>query len=65
MRSSALKGLAVIACVLGSVLYRLAVQFALSLDFLGLTPSDLNLATAVLVLITLILPRFRQRRTTT
>ncbi len=54
---------AVIACVLGSVLYRLAVQFALGLDFLGLTPSDLNLATAVLVLITLILPRFRQRRT--
>jgi putative ABC transport system permease protein len=55
---------AVAACVLGSVLYRLAVQLALSLDFLGLTPSDLNLATAVLVLVTLILPRFRQRRTT-
>jgi putative ABC transport system permease protein len=54
---------AVAACVLGSVLYRLAVQLALSLDFLGLTASDLNLATAVLVLITLILPRFRKRRT--
>ncbi len=55
--------LAVAACVLGSVLYRLAVQLALGLDFLGLTASDLNLATAVLVLITLILPRFRKRRT--
>jgi putative ABC transport system permease protein len=50
--------------VLGSVLYRLAVQLALSLDFLGLTPSDLNLATAVLVLVTLIVPRFRQRKAT-
>jgi putative ABC transport system permease protein len=55
---------AVAACVVGSILYRLAVQLALSLDFLGLTPSDLNLATALLVLVTLILPRFRQRRVT-
>jgi putative ABC transport system permease protein len=54
--------LAVLGCVLGSVLYRLAVQLALSLDFLGLTASDLNLATALLVLFTLILPRVRQRR---
>ncbi len=53
---------AVVACVLGSVLYRLAVQLALGLDFLGLTASDLNLATAVLVLVTLILPRVRQQR---
>ena len=54
--------LAVVACVLGSVLYRLAVQLALNLDFLGLTASDLNLATALLVLFTLILPRLRSRR---
>ena len=53
--------LALAACVLGSILYRLAVQLALELDFLGLTASDLNLATAVLVLFTLILPRLRQR----
>lgn len=53
--------LAVAACVLGSVIYRLAVQLALNLDFLGLSASDLNLATALLVLITLILPRFRAR----
>lgn len=52
---------ALAACVLGSVLYRLAVQLALNLDFLGLTASDLNLATALLVLFTLILPRLRQR----
>jgi putative ABC transport system permease protein len=54
--------LAVFACIVGSVLYRLAVQLALELDFLGLTASDLNLATALLVLFTLILPRLRQRR---
>ncbi len=54
--------LAVLACIVGSVLYRLAVQLALELDFLGLTASDLNLATALLVLFTLILPRIRQGR---
>jgi putative ABC transport system permease protein len=54
--------LVIIACTLGSVLYRLAVQFALGLDFLGLTASDLNLATALLVLVTLILPRIRSGR---
>jgi putative ABC transport system permease protein len=53
---------AIFACALGSVLYRLAVQAALELDFLGLTASDLNLATALLVLFTLILPRLRQAR---
>ena len=53
---------AIVACIFGSILYRLAVQLALSLDFLGLTASDLNLATALLVLFTLILPRFRRGR---
>ena len=53
--------LAVAACILGSVLYRLAVQLALNLDFLGIRASDLNLATALLVLFTLILPRLRRR----
>ncbi|MYZ47087.1 ABC transporter permease [Propylenella binzhouense] len=52
--------LAIAACVAGSVLYRLAVQLALNLDVLGLQASDLNLATALLVLLTLILPRFRK-----
>jgi putative ABC transport system permease protein len=55
---------AIVACIVGSVLYRLAVQLALELDFLGLTASDLNLATALLVLFTLVLPRLRQRRAT-
>jgi putative ABC transport system permease protein len=50
---------ALAACVAGSVLYRIAVQLALSSDAIGLTASDLNLATAVLVTIALVLPRLR------
>ena len=51
---------ALVACVLGSVLYRVAIQFALSVDFLGIKASDLNLVTAVLVALALILPRLRR-----
>ncbi len=58
-----LRGLAgaLIACVVGSILYRLAVQFALSADAIGLQASDLNLVTAVLVAVALILPRMKMR----
>ncbi len=42
--------------ILGSILYRLVVAIALSLDFLGLQAQDLNLITALLVTIALILP---------
>ncbi|HYG88814.1 MAG TPA: ABC transporter permease [Azospirillum sp.] len=52
---------ALLACVVGSILYRLAVQFALSADVIGLQASDLNLVTAVLVAVALILPRMRLR----
>ena len=51
--------LVVLACVLGSVLYRLAVALALNADVLGLEASDLNLVTAVLVGLALILPGAR------
>lgn len=49
----------IIACVLGSVIYRLAVALALNADWLGLSASDLNLVTAVLVAVALILPGAR------
>jgi putative tryptophan/tyrosine transport system permease protein len=49
----------VLACLFGSILYRLAVALALNSDVLGLTASDLNLVTAVLVGIALILPSAR------
>lgn len=51
---------ALVGCVIGSVIYRVAIQFALSADFLGLKASDLNLVTAVLVALALILPRLRR-----
>jgi putative ABC transport system permease protein len=50
---------AVIACLLGSVIYRLAVALALNADFIGLKASDLNLVTALLVTVALILPGAR------
>ncbi|MBL4646559.1 MAG: ABC transporter permease, partial [Rhizobiales bacterium] len=49
--------IALIGCILGSIIYRIAVQLALSADVIGLKASDLNLATAVLVALALILPR--------
>lgn len=52
--------IALIGCVVGSILYRLAIQLALSTDALGLKASDLNLVTAALVAIALILPRLRK-----
>lgn len=49
-----------LACLAGSVMYRLAIGFALNADVLGLTASDLNLMTAVLVGLALILPRLKR-----
>lgn len=50
---------AVTAVIVGSVLYRLAVAFALSSGMFGLQASDLNLVTAVLVAIALIAPKLK------
>ena len=49
----------VMSCILGSILYRLAVSMALNSDFLGFQASDLNLITAVLVTLSLIFPKLR------
>ena len=51
--------MAVVACIFGSIIYRLAIAFALNADYLGLTSADLNLVTAVLVALALILPGAR------
>jgi putative ABC transport system permease protein len=50
---------ATLACVVGSILYRLAVALALNADFIGLKAQDLNLITAVLVVIAMVLPGMR------
>ncbi len=52
--------MALIGCVLGSILYRIAIQLALSSDILGLQASDLNFVTALLVTVALVLPRLRR-----
>jgi putative tryptophan/tyrosine transport system permease protein len=52
-------GLVILASVLGSIIYRLAIAAALNADVLGLEASDLNLVTAVLVGLALILPGAR------
>ncbi len=49
-------GAATLACVLGSILYRLAIATALNSGYIGLTASDVNVVTAVLVAIALFAP---------
>ena len=51
--------MAVLAVILGSILYRLAVAFALSSGMFGMQASDLNLITAVLVAAALIVPKMK------
>jgi putative ABC transport system permease protein len=49
----------VLSCIIGSILYRVAVSLALNADFLGFQASDLNLITAVLVALALVFPKLR------
>jgi putative ABC transport system permease protein len=51
--------LMLLACVIGAVLYRTAIALALNTSWLGLQSSDLNLVTAVLVGVALMLPGVR------
>ena len=48
-----------LACVIGAIIYRIAIALALNTSWLGLQASDLNLVTAVLVGIALMLPNVR------
>lgn len=50
-----------LAVVIGAVLYRLFISLALNSDFIGLQAQDLNLVTAVLVVIALVLPATRRK----
>jgi putative ABC transport system permease protein len=52
--------MAALAVVAGSVIYRLAIALALNADFLGFTTSDLQLITALLVALALVLPKIRR-----
>ncbi len=50
-----------LAVIVGAVLYRVFVALALNADFIGLQAQDLNLVTAVLVTVALVLPLLRKR----
>ncbi len=51
--------LALLGCVVGSILYRFAIALALNADFIGLKAQDLNLITAVLVAFAIVAPKFK------
>lgn len=53
--------LTTLAAVLGAILYRFFIALALNSDFIGLKAQDLNLVTAVLVTIALVLPSTRKK----
>jgi putative ABC transport system permease protein len=50
-----------LAAILGAVLYRFFVALALNADFIGLQAQDLNLITAVLVTVALVIPLLKKR----
>lgn len=52
---------ALIACVIGAILYRLIVAMALNMGDFGFQASDLNLITAILVALAMLLPSLKQR----
>lgn len=56
---------ATLGCIVGAVLYRMLIAVGLNSDFIGLKAQDLNLVTAVLVTVALVMPaskRFLARR---
>lgn len=52
---------ATLAVILGAILYRFFIALALNADFIGLKAQDLNLVTAILVTIALVIPLLKKR----
>lgn len=52
--------LALVGCVLGSILYRVIIGLALNTHHLGLKATDLNLLTALLVVLIMIIPKLKK-----
>ncbi|MGG4603597.1 ABC transporter permease [Paenalcaligenes sp. Me131] len=53
---------ATLAVILGAILYRFFIALALNADFIGLQAQDLNLVTALLVTIALVIPLLKKRK---
>lgn len=45
------------SCLIGSIIYRLFISFALHSDYLGINSSDLNLVTGILIIAVMLIPR--------
>jgi putative ABC transport system permease protein len=54
--------LATLGCIVGALIYRVVISFALNLDAIGLQAQDLNLVTTVLVIVAIALTRLRRKR---
>ncbi|MFT0213535.1 ABC transporter permease [Pseudomonas sp. F1_0610] len=52
---------ATLAVILGAIVYRLFIALALNSEFIGLAAQDLNLLTAILVTIALVIPLLKKR----
>jgi len=52
---------ATLAVVLGAIVYRFFIALALNSEFIGLKAQDLNLVTALLVAVALVIPQLRRR----
>ena len=52
---------ATLAVIIGALVYRFFIALALNSDFIGLQAQDLNLVTAVLVTIALVIPMLKRR----
>lgn len=53
--------LATLAVIIGAIVYRFFIAAALNSDFIGLKAQDLNLVTAVLVTVALVIPQLKRR----
>ena len=53
--------LATLAVIIGAIVYRFFIALALNSDFIGLKAQDLNLVTAVLVTVALVIPMLKRR----
>lgn len=52
---------ALIACVVGTIIYRLVITQALNISGFGLKASDLNLVTAIIVTLAMVLPNLKKK----
>ncbi|AVS70518.1 ABC transporter permease [Paracidovorax avenae] len=52
---------ATLAVVIGAIVYRFFIALALNSDFIGLKAQDLNLVTAVLVTVALVVPQIKRK----